>query len=89
MENRKSRFSHIWRSTPPVKGSYRSIFKWGAPEEYKHPNDKLFKEMMATFNIDESHFKETVTTGDEPVSFRSPVNTNRKHRYLMNLSMRL
>ncbi len=73
MENKKSRYSHIWRSTPPVEGSYRSIFKWGAPEEFKHPNDKLFKEMMATFNLNESDFKKTVTTGDEPVSFRSPV----------------
>jgi alkyldihydroxyacetonephosphate synthase len=79
MENKKGRYSHIWRSTPPGEGSYRSIFKWGAPEEYKHPNDKLFKEMMATFNLDESDFKKTVTTGDEPVSFRSPVKLKKEN----------
>ena len=79
MENKKSRYSHIWRSTPPVEGSYRSIFKWGAPGEFKHPNDKLFKEMMETFNLDESDFKTTVTTGDEPVSFRSPVKLKKEN----------
>ena len=69
MENKKIKFSHIWRSAPPVKGSYRSIFKWGAPEAYKHPNDKLFTELLETFKLDESNFKEPVTTGDEIVSF--------------------
>lgn len=73
MGHKKSKYSHIWRSTPPIEGSYRSIFKWGAPEAYKHPNDKLFIELMETFNLDESDFKEPVTTGDEIVSFSSPV----------------
>jgi len=78
MEDKKSKYSHIWRSTPPVEGSYRSIFKWGAPDGYKHPNDKLFRELLETFNLDISHFNEVKTSGDAIVSFKSPVKLKKE-----------
>ncbi len=69
----KKVFEPAWRETPPVEKSYRSIFKWGAPDGYKHPNKKLFDEIKKTFNLNDSDFMSEKSTGDGIVSFRKPV----------------
>ena len=35
-----------WYDKEPPKGSYRSIFKWGNPKEYKVPSEGMFDYMM-------------------------------------------
>ncbi|MDP3179758.1 MAG: FAD-binding oxidoreductase, partial [Spirochaetaceae bacterium] len=56
-----------WRSSPPSKRSFRSILKWGDPEEYKHPNAKLYALMKETFGLGDEHFSSPLATGDEKV----------------------
>jgi len=63
----------VWREKPPLGKSYRSIFKWGAPDEYKHPNHKLFKEIKKTFCLDDNYFSSEKNTGDQTVSFKKAV----------------
>ena len=35
-----------WYTTEAPAGSYRSIFKWGNPKEYKVPSEGMFNYMM-------------------------------------------
>lgn len=74
----KKSIEPAWRETPPIEKSYRSIFKWGAPDGYKHPNHKLFEEIKKTFALDDSDFKSEKSTGDEIVSFRKPVRLKKE-----------
>lgn len=66
----KSKFEPVWRETPPGDKSYRSVFKWGAPAEYKHPNIKLFDEIKEQFHLTDDDFREVESPGDETVSCR-------------------
>lgn len=56
-----------WRDTAPKPGSYRSIFKWGDPREFKHPNAKLYRLMKEEFGLDDEHFSRPISQGDEEV----------------------
>ncbi|HPS56539.1 MAG TPA: FAD-binding oxidoreductase [Spirochaetota bacterium] len=67
----KKRFEPSWRETPPAFKSYRSIFKWGAPDGYKHPNHKLFEEIKSSFGLNDSDFSRPISEGDEPVSLKT------------------
>ena len=49
-------FEPKWRKTPPKEKSFRSIFKWGAPDKYKHPNKRLYSLIKETFNLQDKHF---------------------------------
>ncbi len=63
----KSVFEPDWREKPPAKKSYRSIFKWGRPDEYKHPNHAWFEMLKAEFNMSDADFKKPKFEGDEAV----------------------
>ncbi|MBW2588323.1 MAG: hypothetical protein JRD92_15470, partial [Deltaproteobacteria bacterium] len=39
---RKDSFTPPWFEGALPKRSYRSAFKWGAPDAYKHPNPRLY-----------------------------------------------
>ena len=47
----KPSFTPNWIEEPPKKGSYRSIFKWGAPETYKHPNPRFYALLKEAFQM--------------------------------------
>lgn len=63
----KSKFQPTWIHEAPIKGSFRSIFKFGNPETFKHPNDHLYQEIKNKFNLTDADFKEKETTGNELV----------------------
>jgi alkyldihydroxyacetonephosphate synthase len=63
----KSKFKPLWINEPPTKGSFRSIFKYGDPEGFKHPNEMLFEELKEKFNLTEKDFIEKESTGNEVV----------------------
>jgi alkyldihydroxyacetonephosphate synthase len=60
-------FKPDWRETAPLPGSYRSIFKWGDPMGFKHPNEKLYREMKELFGLTDDDFKKRLREGDETV----------------------
>ncbi len=65
-------FEPNWYEDKPAEKSYRSIFKWGNPAGFKHPNEKLYREMKETFRLSDEHFKKPIELGNENVSFRKP-----------------
>ena len=64
------KFIPSWTEDAPEERSYRSIFKWGAPDGFKHPNPKLYKLMKEKFNLSDDDFKEKTTEGREEVKLK-------------------
>ena len=68
----KNQFTPQWRNTPPNPGSFRSIFKYGDPKGFKHPNARLYEELKKTFALSDADFRKKETTGDEIVELDKP-----------------
>ncbi len=66
MKNNK--FTPDWINEAPKPGTYRSIFKYGAPNAFKHPNQKLYEELKNHFHLTDNDFKEKVSTGNQKVN---------------------
>jgi len=75
---KKEEFVPDWYHRVPPPGSYRSIFKWGYPDSFKHPNPRLYKLMKEVFDLTDDHFKEKQEVGEEEVSIEATVNLSEK-----------
>ncbi len=75
----KKAFQPPWMNKAPGKGSYRSIFKYGDPEGFKHPNERLYDELKRVFQLSDEDFREPVSTGNEPVAFKRPSKLDATH----------
>ena len=69
----KSRgFIPDWTETAPPAGSYRSIFKWGAPNGFKHPSDAWYEMMKREFHLIDADFFKKQEEGHAPVVMNRP-----------------
>jgi len=75
----KSNFIPQWRDTAPDEKSYRSVFKWGDPLGFKHPNDRLYESMKETFHMTDDDFKTKKTEGNEEVICKAKIKLDPKH----------
>jgi len=78
MRNVKS-FYPDWANLPPEPGTYRSIFKWGDPDEFKHPNRRLYEMIKEKFQMADSDFYEKKSQGKEKVNINKPVKLSGEH----------
>jgi len=78
------KYTPRWREEPPAQKSYRSIFKWGDPAAYKHPNKRLYAMVKEVFELTDDHFKKPMQMGDEPV--RCTQKTKLKKNQLTRLA---
>ena len=62
-----------WTEKVPAEGTYRSIFKWGAPAEFKHPSDAWYRMMKEEFGMTDGDFKARKEEGLEMVSLKRKV----------------
>lgn len=60
-------FQPDWCENPPKKGSYRSIFKWGGPKEFKHPSHEWYEMLKQTFDLTDADFQKPRNEGNEKV----------------------
>ncbi len=63
-----------WYREVPPKDSYRSILKWGAMDEFKNPNERLYRLMKETFKMTDEDFKVKQKMGLEKVVHNKPIN---------------
>ena len=71
---RKDSFTPQWFEGALPKRSYRSAFKWGAPEAYKHPNPRLYELMKETFDLDDDRFRKPERLGLEELKADAPIS---------------
>ena len=68
-----------WTSTPPKEGTYRSIFKWGAPDGFKHPNKRLYAMLKEKLQMSDADFAEKKKEGNEVVTCKIPKKLSDEH----------
>ena len=80
----KNKLNQLWINDAPAKGSFRSIFKYGDPNEFKHPNERLISELIDKFNLTEKDFEHKETTGNELVEIdvKSKLSSNQVERFI-------
>lgn len=79
MKQKNKGFYPDWTESPPPEGSYRSIFKWGDPSEFKHPNRRLYGLMKKTFDMTDDDFKNKREMGLEKVQYDKPIGLAKEH----------
>jgi alkyldihydroxyacetonephosphate synthase len=74
--SKENEFYPDFTEKAPPKGSYREILKWGDPNEFKHPNKRLYKLMKETFELTDEDFKAKQEEGLEQVDYDLPIGLN-------------
>jgi alkyldihydroxyacetonephosphate synthase len=69
-----------WIETPPPPGSYRSLFKWGDPALFKHPNRGMYALIKDAFGMTDADFITPQSTGMQPCDFPAPPPLEPAHR---------
>lgn len=83
MQRHPSESTPAWIQQPPPAGSYRSIFKWGAPGEFKHPNARLVGALQNAFGMSDAEFCQPIKAGLELARAGRPVSLS--HEVLAEL----
>lgn len=79
MGNKKMKMP-AWDNRAPKPGTFRSIFKWGDPNEFKHPSEQLFDLIREQFELPESHFEKSTNQGFDKVKLPDhPSLLDKKH----------
>jgi alkyldihydroxyacetonephosphate synthase len=67
---KKENYIPLWRETPPAENSWRSIFKWGDPDIYKHPNKRLYALLKEKLELTDDFFRKKENEGDTGIKSR-------------------
>lgn len=60
-------FRPAWTQSAPAPGTFRSIFKYGDPRQFKHPSDSWYKMMKQDFHLTDEDFSARQAEGLAPV----------------------
>ncbi|MBF0227834.1 MAG: FAD-binding oxidoreductase [Desulfobacterales bacterium] len=63
-----------WINKPPEEKSYRSIFKWGDPKGFKHPNKRLYAMLKEKFQMTDDDFQVKQKLGSEIVKIDQKIS---------------
>ncbi|MBW1893499.1 MAG: FAD-binding oxidoreductase [Deltaproteobacteria bacterium] len=74
----KQSFQPDWCEKPPKKKSYRSIFKWGNPNEFKHPNSAWYEMIKEEFGLTDEDFEKPQSEGNEKVEIDQKIKLPKK-----------
>ncbi len=61
---KKTAFTPEFSNTPPAPGTFRSIFKWGRPDRFKHPSKGFLDLIRTELHLDPGDLARPVATGD-------------------------
>ncbi|KQC07337.1 MAG: oxidoreductase [Smithella sp. SDB] len=76
---KSTNFRPDWTEKPPVPGTYRSIFKYGNPQQFKHPSDAWYRMIKQDFHLSDADFTNKVKEGLEQVTINRPINLQKQH----------
>ena len=63
-----------WTTRAPEQGTYRSIFKWGAPDRFKHPNAGFYGLLKDELGLTDADFQEKRNQGNNRVQCDIPIS---------------
>lgn len=72
-------FTPAWYEGQLPPRSYRSLFKWGAPNEHKHPNHRLYALLKSALDMHDDDFRQPQPLGLETVDVDIPPRLNTAH----------
>jgi alkyldihydroxyacetonephosphate synthase len=75
----KGKCTPPWYEQTVPEGTYRSLFKWGAPDQFKHPNSALVRLMQETFDLKCSDMMVPEDLALDKVEIEIPVELGQKH----------
>ncbi len=70
--SKKERYMPPWTESPPPPGTFRALLKWGDPNEFKHPNRRLYELLKQALNLTDDDFRARRQTGETPVRVTQP-----------------
>lgn len=73
MTGKQNKYTPPWTQEPPPAKSFRSLFKWGGMDQFKHPNRGLYRLMKETFKMTDDDFQHPQHTGLEVVDIDVPI----------------
>lgn len=76
---KKSKCIPAWYEKPVPDGTYRSLFKWGDPAEFKHPNSGLVRLILDTFNMSCTDMLVPEDLALDKVEVEIPVTLDKRH----------
>jgi alkyldihydroxyacetonephosphate synthase len=79
MRQSSASFLPSWIETPPPATSYRSLFKWGDPAHFKHPNRGLYEYLKKALQMSDEDFKQPCHHGLEPLEQELPPRLTANH----------
>ena len=77
--SKKVKVTPAWYEQRVPDGTYRSIFKWGAPDQFKHPNSGLVRLMLDTFKMTGADFMVPEDLALDKVEVEVPDTMDPKH----------
>jgi len=76
----KSReFRPPWLEQVASPRSYRSLYKWGEPDGFKHPNQGLYRMLKDVFELNDDDFQSPINTGLHEFSEEIPSQMETRH----------
>jgi len=74
----KERFTPAWYEQEAPQGSYRSLFKYGDPQGFKHPNRGLYKLVKEVFGMTDADFQKP-NLGTDVLDVKVPIKLTAQH----------
>ena len=68
-----------WSETPPPKKSYRSIFKYGDPSKFKHPNHQWVTMLRDELGMTDQDFRNKSNEGRSRVDLSRDLILSSEH----------
>lgn len=75
----KTKFVPAWFNESTPQGTYRSLFKWGDPAGFKHPNSGLVKLVMDVFSLTKEDLSKPQNLALEVIPDSVPSKIPEKH----------
>ena len=77
--SKSQRFQPPWLTQVASPRSYRSLYKWGEADGFKHPNSGMYQMIKDVFDLSDDDFQAPINTGLEEFSEQIPLEMDEKH----------
>ena len=77
--SKSQRFQPPWLEKVASPRSYRSLYKWGEADGFKHPNSGMYQMIKDVFDLNDDDFQAPINTGLEEFTEEVPSQMDARH----------